>query len=1724
MSGDGMGNITWESGATLSTSATEQYPTGIANGTLELSGPGEIYFNGATISGTGKLNLILNSSSAATPGSTFGNVVIQDSTLDLGGGNLDIVGTGRVDSTDNTYVDAVNIFQDSSINAQGGSIFIDGHVFSPAPAVTGGYFGVFVEDSTIQTTGTGTLSVNGTVGTSTVTLAANTQIEGVGLNFFNDDTSTNILQTVNGALTVNGTVYATVTTEGTPSSFGYEIEGVDVRDNTQVEIATGGTGAITITGNTLNSTTTDQNIGVSVEEGGTVAASATSGGITITGTAGNIFGTPSQEGSNSDSTGIEIQDGQGMNGGSVTALGSAPVTLTGTGGTDENTSNPEFSSSSGGVDIDSSAAETVNLVSTASGTLTITGTGGASPFKSGGVHIGSGSSTLGTDKVKSDSGTIDITGSIVDAASGGSNGDFGTLSGVTIKNAGEVITNTGDISIQGIIDEDTGTALSAAGVVINNASIQVKNVGGSISILGDVSGTTTESLGVQANDAAVGVAIGINNGMDNDGTDTSIISVAGGTSLQGISITGYGGTLVNPGTNTKSIPSADGVIVGEGASIQAGGAAPITLTGYGGQDGLSDTTLGSEANGVAIDTDIDSVTTSISSASGTISLLGTAGTSSNGAIGVDLYAVDGGANSIGTGSGNITINGAMSTTLGANTSNYLRGVNIDGPTTIDTADGAIGIMGTVLQGTAVALTDDSGDDLLVQGGGSVTGVAVINGALIESTGAGSVTITGTTTGSSAEITNTGVLLAGDNSVTEITAAGGLGVTITGISGKVQNSVFGGDIQTPNADGIRIESGTTFFNSDVAFNEDAEVLPSAELEIMTGGTAPITLTGTGGSNLNTEANSDDDSRGIDMGEGGDNEDNVILAGGALALTGTGGTSPHDTEGIQIDSDDNGSSSLTSVSGNITLLGYVPNQNGFAADSLVGVDLNGDTELGVSTVTAEAGSIYIDGTVTSGSTVKEAGVVIDGGSQVMAEGTGGSVGGGEVPNTAQGDVTIVGDTSLSTAQSLSGGVFIDGAGTTVSASGLVADAYGNKGLAITGTAGTINGTSGTTVDNNDNDDDSEDLFLDPGTAGIWIIDGSTVQTGTFTLMTLNGTGGTNSNKLGSDNDYVDPDTGATSGSYGVAVFSPAQGQTTTVTAGGALSITGHAGSSPTTGIGVLVGGTENAGDVVVSSGGAVTVIGYGGPGNTGDTGDVPNSGVGIFNPGNDISPTEENEEEDVPGGNVSLAANGGNLSITGTAGTGGLTGVNATYYFSTIDDNGAIFPGATASGNLTVTSLSGLIGFIVSTSAQTITFTSPAGTSSSVTYADTTNAPLSFSGGSFTIGTLGDQALPVVSATVQNLTLNAGGDVNLGTVSADDLTVNGATTTNITQTGALDASLLTVTSADAITLNNAGNNISALGGISHAGTLDIFTDPGLTLTGTISGSAPVLIEENGGNLTLGSGAEITDSGEGNNVNLVTNDYIINDSTLGAGVLQLSGDNYYLYSNDPSGTNLGGIPVDFTQYSTTYPGGDLPGGNGALYAAASGTGTGTSTGTGTGTGTGDGDFPPPVLTPQPPPITPPTDPIAGPPEEQPPFSFAGDGTTGQTGTGSGGLADSSGSSGKVGPGDTVQLNNGELNNASNPAAAGALNQALSPFVYETLSNAMKGDFTDNDPPVDKSKDKRTADNGGEKVLGSGDVVEIGNDGVKNIPLSSAPKPLQTALGNGMLNGLQPGPGAGE
>ncbi len=140
-----------------------------------------------------------------------------------------------------------------------------------------------------------------------------------------------------------------------------------------------------------------------------------------------------------------------------------------------------------------------------------------------------------------------------------------------------------------------------------------------------------------------------------------------------------------------------------------------------------------------------------------------------------------------------------------------------------------------------------------------------------------------------------------------------------------------------------------------------------------------------------------------------------------------------------------------------------------------------------------------------------------------------------------------------------------------------------------------------------------------------------------------------------------------------------------------------------------------------------------------------------------------------------------------------------------------------------------------------------------------------------------------------------------------------------------------------------------------------------------------------------------------------------------------------------------------------------------------------------------------------------------EEQPFGFAGSGDFSQTGAALDGLAFASGSGGPIAAGDAAQLNSGQMNNVSNPAAAGALEASLSPAVHDTLQEALVAVSGVYDS-YDDSAEGTTDPTGGATELGNGDVVEIDDGNVKKIPLSSAPQPLRDALSGTALRGLQP------
>jgi hypothetical protein len=119
-------------------------------------------------------------------------------------------------------------------------------------------------------------------------------------------------------------------------------------------------------------------------------------------------------------------------------------------------------------------------------------------------------------------------------------------------------------------------------------------------------------------------------------------------------------------------------------------------------------------------------------------------------------------------------------------------------------------------------------------------------------------------------------------------------------------------------------------------------------------------------------------------------------------------------------------------------------------------------------------------------------------------------------------------------------------------------------------------------------------------------------------------------------------------------------------------------------------------------------------------------------------------------------------------------------------------------------------------------------------------------------------------------------------------------------------------------------------------------------------------------------------------------------------------------------------------------------------------------------------------------------------------------------GALANSSGNSGQVVPGDIAQINGGQLNNVADPDAASSLDGALGPIVYQNLADALRvlGDWAD----VPESA-QGPANGSDETILSGGEVAEMTTSSVKNIPLDQAPKQLKKAMNVDVLKGAGSG-----
>jgi hypothetical protein len=526
-----------------------------------------------------------------------------------------------------------------------------------------------------------------------------------------------------------------------------------------------------------------------------------------------------------------------------------------------------------------------------------------------------------------------------------------------------------------------------------------------------------------------------------------------------------------------------------------------------------------------------------------------------------------------------------------------------------------------------------------------------------------------------------------------------------------------------------------------------------------------------------------------------------------------------------------------------------------------------------------------------------------------------------------------------------------------------------------------------------------------------------------------------------------------SSGVTIFNAEPDVDNSVTAlNGSISIHGVAGSSPNQAIGVNILGVDGGANLLqTESGGNISITGSGGSGYSG-TGQV----VGNYFPNAGIAITDSSSLLAGPYGNVILNGTGGggkspSVAIAGIALPDGGSAVAPTIEANNFDVNNP-------------------------------------------------NKKKLYLDGDIIAG---------------NVAVTSLGAISLGLVDADTVTLSGA---DISQIGPLITSDLTITSADQVKLTNAGNQITDLGDITtnttplSSSNLSISSSTSMTIQGQISAAGTVVIQDLGGNLTIGQNGSVSSKKD---INLVAIQNFINNGGASAIDLLSPNTNYYIYSATPTGIQLGGLTPNFTQLGTTYPAQTFPSGNGVFYSYSPMSG---------------GNGVPPIqsiittintqnnqISPQP--VTY----YNNPGDIIQPVNYTGSGVFSDTGD-TGSLADSSGNGGNIGSGDAAQLGSNGLNNVTNPAAASALDGALSFTVHATLNDALNslGDWTDTGTAT-TSGNPTAKNQPAETLLGAGDVAQVEVGSVKNIPLSQAPKQLQDAMGNGVRSGLS-GSGTGH
>ena len=693
-----------------------------------------------------------------------------------GSGSVLLGGTGGVAAGGNNHgllIDGAG----TRVSTAGGALTVFGTASgyngfgAPTPTTGGPNVGIFLDNGAlVETTGAGAISLTGSsVGSTDAGSNRGILVQGVGTT----------VQSANGTVTLTGTGGNTTgALGGGLSSFN---DGVRVSSGAAVEST--GTGSILMTGTGGTSLDGGQNNGIALSAGRVQSAS---GAITLTGTG---------KGAGANNAGVFLDS-------SSQIISTGVTTITGTGSIDPAATN------SRGIDLNSGS------ISSTVSPLALNGTGGTG---SSGVATAAGTSLAG--------GTISVQATS-DLSVGGS---------VSATNSATLTADDMDI---------TGTVSAANSVTLSpltaSQNIAIATGGcGSLLCIGpsEIQNVTAPTLTIGRSDGTG--SLSVNEALAASNINTSNLLLRAGT----VNFNAGVATPNSGGARTLQVEARQDIMVG-GVSISAADTAnPLSIVFLPNKAGAGGAILLNP--GSTLDTKGGDVTlghSTLGPAVGTAATLGTGvyiwGTVNAGAGNITI-AGTGQSASTEQASGIVLQSGLLQTTSGSITLNGGGG---------DSTNPALSKAGVTIFGDAISTVDGT---IQITGSGSLSsatvgsswGVLIQNG-IVEATGAGSIAITGTG-GAAPGGNNTGLAMAGttnrisaNSGGISIIGNGGTTGTISGISARGQITSSTGTIAMtspgPSGEIILFGSPGDVFSTGGAVTLSANSITSGGIPIIVGG--------------------------------------------------------------------------------------------------------------------------------------------------------------------------------------------------------------------------------------------------------------------------------------------------------------------------------------------------------------------------------------------------------------------------------------------------------------------------------------------------------------------------------------------------------------------------------------------------------------------------------------------------------------------------------------------------------------------------------------------------------------------------------------------------------------------------------------------------------------------------------------------------------------------------